>query len=103
VDPEPVNGYSEYCTTNKVLEYMALGKPVVLFDRLEGRRSAGAAGVYAVANDPASLADALVELLNDPERRARLGRAGRTRIETELSWQHQRDALLQAYKALLTP
>gem|GEM_PF-147003 len=101
VDPEPVNGYSEYCTTNKVLEYMALGKPVVLFDRLEGRRSAGPAGVYAAANDPSAMADAIVALLTDPVRRARLGAAGRERVEQHLSWQHQRQALLDAYEALL--
>jgi glycosyltransferase involved in cell wall biosynthesis len=101
IDPEPVNGYSEYCTTNKVLEYMALGRPVVMFDRLEGRRAAGPASVYATPNDPRALADALVELLDDPERRDRLGAAGRHRVESVLSWNHQRNALLDAYEALL--
>jgi glycosyltransferase involved in cell wall biosynthesis len=100
VDPEPVNGYSEYCTTNKVLEYMALGKPVVQYDRLEGRRSAGDAALYATANDPAALGDRIVEALDDPDGLARMGATGRRRMEDVLGWSRQRDHLYEAYRSI---
>jgi glycosyltransferase involved in cell wall biosynthesis len=101
VDPEPVNGYSEYCTTNKVLEYMALGKPVVQFDRIEGRRSADAAALYAQPNDGRELGRLIAQLLDDPEARERMGRIGRERMERHLGWAVQRTQLLAAYDAAL--
>lgn len=101
VDPEPVNGYSEFCTTNKALEYMALAKPVVLFDRLEGRRSVGDAGAYAEPNDEVALAKQLLAVLDDPGRRAEMGPAGLARMRDELSWERQREHLLEAYTGVL--
>jgi glycosyltransferase involved in cell wall biosynthesis len=82
---------------NKILEYMAFSKPIVQFDVTEGRFSAGAASLYARANDTGDMADRIVELLDDPARRAEMGRIGRARVETELGWDHQVDALVAAY------
>ena len=39
-------------TMNKIMEYMAFGKPIVQFDVVEGRRSAMDASLYAKPNDP---------------------------------------------------
>lgn len=100
VDPEPVNGYSEYCTTNKVLEYMALERPVVQFDRIEGRRAAGDAALNVEANNASALAEGIVAVLDDPERRATMSRMGRRRIEDELGWHRQEERLLAAYAQL---
>jgi len=99
VVPDPKSEYNDKCTMNKVLEYMALGIPLVQFDLDEGRRSAGDAAVYAgTDNDPRHLAAAIVELADDPERRARLGEIGRRRMEEELEWRHQAPHLLEAYR-----
>lgn len=99
VVPDPKSEYNDKCTMNKVLEYMALGIPLVQFDLDEGRRSAGDAAVYAgTDNDPRHLAAAIVELADDPERRARLGETGRRRMEEELEWRHQAPQLLEAYR-----
>ena len=100
VNPDPQNGFNELCTMNKIIEYMALGRPVVQFDLLEGRRSAGDASLYAEPNDPASLADAVEELLDDPALARELGRRGRERVEQELGWPQQRPRLLQAYRSV---
>ena len=82
---------------NKILEYMAFSKPIVQFDVTEGRHSARDASLYARANDSQDFADMIVELLDDPARAAQMAAYGRSRVETELSWDHQVDTLIAAY------
>ncbi len=101
VCPDPSNGFNDKCTMNKVLEYMALGKPVVQFDLPEGRVSAGEAALYARPNDPADLAEKIGTLLDDQALCRRLGAIGRQRIEGELSWQRQAPRLVAAYETLI--
>lgn len=101
VNPDRVNAMNDKSTMNKVMEYMALGKPMVQFDVTEGRFSAQEASLYAAPNDSQDLAAKIVELIDDPDRRAEMGRFGRQRVETELSWTHQIDPLLDAYKRVL--
>jgi glycosyltransferase involved in cell wall biosynthesis len=79
---------------------MALGKPIVQFDLTEGRFSAGEASLYARANDVRDFAVQLSSLLDDPQQRARMGAAGRERIESELAWHHQVPHLLRAYETV---
>jgi glycosyltransferase involved in cell wall biosynthesis len=85
---------------NKIMEYMCLGKPIVQFDLSEGRFSAGDASLYARHDDPADLADKILELIDDPERRAEMGFRGRERVERELAWSHEAPKLLAAYDAV---
>src|SRR5690606_33678369 len=49
VSPDPPSEYNQMCTMNKVMEYMALGKPIVQYEMREGRASAGEASVYAAS------------------------------------------------------
>ena len=99
ISPDPANDFNEYCTMNKTLEYMAVGVPVVAFDLEETRVSADDAAVYATPNDPAGLANLTMELLDDPERRARMGEIGRARVAGDLSWTNSARNLLAAYDA----
>jgi glycosyltransferase involved in cell wall biosynthesis len=101
VNPDVANDMNDKSTMNKIMEYMALGKPVVQFDLTEGRRSAAEASLYARKNDEQDLAAKLLELLDDEERRRRMGDFGRARVENELQWTHEMPKLLQAYDALL--
>jgi glycosyltransferase involved in cell wall biosynthesis len=87
-------------TMNKIMEYMALGKPIVQFDLTEGRYSAQDASLYAAKNDPIDFGNKIVELLGDPARRARMGAFGRRRVEDQLEWRHEVPKLLAAYRAL---
>jgi glycosyltransferase involved in cell wall biosynthesis len=73
----------------KAMEYMGCGLPVVSFDLPETRRITDGAGALAPAGDEEALARALVDLLDDPDRRAALGAAGRTRVRDWLSWERQ--------------
>jgi glycosyltransferase involved in cell wall biosynthesis len=99
ISPDPANDFNEYCTMNKTLEYMAVGVPVVAFELEETRVSAADAAVYATPNDPTGLAALVMELLDDPERRARMGELGRARVSGPLSWSHSARNLLAAYEA----
>jgi glycosyltransferase involved in cell wall biosynthesis len=100
VNPDVANDMNDKSTMNKVMEYMALGKPIVQFDLAEGRHSAQHASLYARRNDPEDLAHKIVELLDDPARRAQMGEFGRRRVENDLEWRHEVPKLLAAYEAL---
>ncbi|MHB1084260.1 MAG: glycosyltransferase family 4 protein [Thiobacillus sp.] len=100
VNPDVANEMNDKSTMNKIMEYMALGKPVVQFDLTEGRYSAQEASLYAAKNDPVDMARKIVELLDDPERRARMGELGRNRVVSELEWQYEAPKLLAAYADL---
>jgi glycosyltransferase involved in cell wall biosynthesis len=100
VNPDRANEMNDKSTMNKVLEYMALGKPIVQFDLTEGRVSAGEASVYALPNDIVDFALKLIHILDAPEKRAQMARVGLERIQNELAWHHQIPHLLQAYSSL---
>ncbi|WP_078912250.1 glycosyltransferase family 4 protein [Streptomyces sp. NRRL S-646] len=99
LSPDPRNPLNDVSTMNKVLEYMAMGRPIVSFDLKEARVSAGDAAVYAPANDEARFADLIAELMDDPDKRARMGKIGQERISGPLSWQNSQASLLAAYAA----
>jgi glycosyltransferase involved in cell wall biosynthesis len=101
VNPDRANDMNDRSTMNKIMEYMALAKPVVQFDLTEGRYSAGEASWYARPNDVADLAQKMVSLLDDEQQRIRMGAIGRERVERLLSWQHEAPRLLAAYEHLL--
>jgi glycosyltransferase involved in cell wall biosynthesis len=102
VNPDRVNPMNDKSTMNKILEYMALGKPIVQFDVTEGRVSAGEASLYARANDPVDFASKVIELLADPAACARMGAFGRHRIETEMAWAYEVPRLIAAYQRVKT-
>ncbi len=97
VNPDVANDMNDKSTMNKIMEYMALGKPVVQFDLAEGRFSAQEASLYAEKNNEIDLAWKITQLLDDPEARAMMGGFGRNRVETELEWKYEVPRLLRAY------
>jgi glycosyltransferase involved in cell wall biosynthesis len=103
VNPDVANDMNDKSTMNKIMEYMALGKPIVQFDLTEGRVSAQNASLYAQRNDPIDMAHKLVQLLDDPELRRRMGAAGLERVKNELAWEHEVPRLLAAYEELFNP
>jgi glycosyltransferase involved in cell wall biosynthesis len=101
VNPDRPNAMNDKSTMNKIMEYMALGKPIVQFDLTEGRFSAQDASLYARNTDTADFGDRILELLADPARRAAMGETGRARIRDVLAWPHEAPKLLAAYAAAL--
>ena len=100
LSPDPKNPLNDVSTMNKTMEYMSFSLPVVAFDLLETRVSADDAAVYATPNDVESYARAIVDLVDDPDRRAEMGRRGRERVEQQLAWSHQQQAYLAVFDEL---
>lgn len=98
VNSDKYNSMNDKSTMNKILEYMALGKPIVQFDLTEGRYSAQDASLYAKNNDAEDMARKIMKLLDNPELRKRMGMYGRNRVVNELSWEHTSRALLEGYE-----
>jgi glycosyltransferase involved in cell wall biosynthesis len=102
VNPDEWNRMNDISTMNKIVEYMALGKPIVQFDLREGRVSAAEASLYVTRNDARALAAGITQLLADPEARERMGEIGRERVATVLNWDAQVPNLLGAYAKALS-
>jgi len=98
VNPDRPSEMNDISTMIKIMEYMALGKPIVQFDSKEGRFSAQEASLYAGKDDGvADFAAKIMWLLDRPEERKKMGEFGRKRIEEELAWEHSVANLLAAY------
>ena len=100
VSPEPSNPLNDRSTMVKIMEYMASGKPVVAFDLPENRFTALGAALYAKPNDELDFARQLATLMDDPQRRERMGAAGRERAMNVLAWPYQAEQLLCAYRSM---
>jgi glycosyltransferase involved in cell wall biosynthesis len=100
VNPDLANTMNDISTMNKIMEYMALGKPIVQFDLFEGRFSAQDASLYAKRNDPVDFAEKIISLIDDEAARKAMGEFGRRRVENELEWRYEAPKLLAAYDAL---
>lgn len=103
LSPDPGSAFNDLSTMNKTIEYMAFGLPVVAFDLKETHVSAGTAATYVAGGDVGGFAKAIVELLDDPARRAEMGRTGRERVVRELAWEHQAPRYVSVYDQLLDP
>ncbi|MEO1062252.1 MAG: glycosyltransferase family 4 protein [Actinomycetota bacterium] len=101
VSPDPYSPLNDRSTMIKTLEYLALAKPIVAFDLTETRVSAADCALYATPDDVAELGDLALELIDDPERAAKIGAAGRSRLEDELGWDRSAPRLLAAYERAL--
>jgi glycosyltransferase involved in cell wall biosynthesis len=100
VAPEKPSPFNHYSTIIKVMEYMALGKPVVGFDLIEHRYSAHEAALYAQEGEELEFARKIALLMDDPARREAMGRLGKARVEETLAWQHQARELIAAYEKI---
>ncbi len=100
VDPDPANPFNNRSSMNKMVEYMALGKPIVAFDLPEHRYTAQAAAIYVPANNEMEFARAIAGLMDDPVQRRAMGALGRRRFEAQLSWECSAQHLLEAYSGL---
>ncbi|MEV0381975.1 glycosyltransferase family 4 protein [Nonomuraea sp. NPDC050643] len=101
LSPDPLNPLNDVSTMNKVMEYMAMAKPIVSFELREARVSAGEAAVYAPANDVDEFAKLISYLLDHPEERRRMGEIGQARVGGPLSWDESRKALMAAYSKVI--
>lgn len=90
-------------TQNKVLEAMAMARPVVASPEARQGVEATPGRDLLVARDADGFADAVVHLLDNPEKAAELGRRARARVAAAYAWADklaQLEALLGAEPAV---
>jgi len=93
----------ESCS-NAILEYMAMGKPVVA-TRVGGNPELvvdGRTGLLVPAQNPRALADAILRLLRDTRLASQMGRAGRDRVGLDFSVERMANRTQEVYEELLT-
>ena len=100
VNPDVPNEMNDKSTMNKIMEYMALGKPIVQYDLAEGRFSAQEASLYAKIDSETDFADKILLLLDSPDKRQYMGDFGQKRVKNELEWEYEAPKLLKAYRKL---
>ena len=101
VDPDPSSPLNDVSTWIKIMEYMALGKPIVTYDLKETRWSAQDAALYVKPNNELEFAEGIAKLMDRPDLRAKMGEFGLQRIHRELKWDVVGQNLVRAYEALL--
>jgi|HubBroStandDraft_6_1064221.scaffolds.fasta_scaffold256417_2 glycosyltransferase involved in cell wall biosynthesis len=98
--PDPPDRMNQLSTMTKIMEYMACQRPIVSFDLLETRRSAGDAAFYVEKEDTRMFASALLELLDDQPRREMMGKIALERSINLVGLGRSQRALLEAYSRL---
>lgn len=101
VNPDKPNEMNNLSTMNKIMEYMALKKPIVQFDLKEGRYSAQDASLYARCTSTKDFAEKIIHLLDRPDLRTKMSDFGYQRVIQELSWDHESKKLISIYKRIL--
>jgi glycosyltransferase involved in cell wall biosynthesis len=85
------------------LEAMACGVPVIaasvggLIDTVVD----GVTGIHVPPRDPEALAEAILQIVDNPARAAELGRMGRTRARTRYSWTRVAQTTAKVYRGIL--
>jgi len=103
INPDKPCQMNDISTMIKIMEYMALAKPIVQFDLKEGRFSAGGASLYSDNHNQVSdFAAKILWLLDHPEERKRMGEFGRRRVAEELAWEYSVENLLSAYERVFS-
>jgi len=98
VNPDKPTEMNNLSTMNKIMEYMALKKPIVQYDLKEGRASALEASLYAKNHDTTDFAKKIMWLLDHEEERNKMAEFGYDRVLNELSWDYERMNLIDFYR-----
>jgi glycosyltransferase involved in cell wall biosynthesis len=100
VNPDTPNEFNDKSTMIKIMEYMALGKPIVQFDLKEGRFSAQGASLYAKNGSIEDFGEKILTLIDNEDMRTKKGDFGYRRVKDRLEWMYSIPNLLEAYKTL---
>ncbi len=101
VNPDTPTEMNNLSTMNKIMEYMALKKPIVQYDLKEGRYSAQEASLYAKNTETSDFADKIIWLLDNPDERVKMSNFGYNRVVNELSWEFESQKLIDFYLKVL--
>lgn len=79
-------------------EAMACGVPVISTSGGALPEVVGDAGILVPPADKPALKEAILALLNDPEKRRSLGEAGLARVKNSLTWRHAAQKTVEVYR-----
>jgi glycosyltransferase involved in cell wall biosynthesis len=88
-------------SAGKVLNYMAMGLPVVAFDIPVMHEYLGDYGLFASLGDVTGFADEIEELLADPQRGRTIGLELRDRARQYFSWEQAGREIERVYQSVL--
>jgi glycosyltransferase involved in cell wall biosynthesis len=100
VASDPDNSYTARSTMNKIIEFMAVGLPIVATRSIENKWSAQDALISPPDDSPEAFGDTILALLHDEARRKQMSEFGRKRFLECLSWERSEQVLLCAYDRL---
>jgi len=100
VNPDMPCEFNDKSTMIKIMEYMALGKPIVQFDLKEGRFSAQEASLYAKKGNIKDFSEKILTIIDNENLRKKMGDIGLRRVRDKLEWKYSKPNLLKAYKAV---
>jgi glycosyltransferase involved in cell wall biosynthesis len=100
VNPDIPCDFNDKSTMIKIMEYMALGKPIVQFDHKEGRFSAQEASLYAQNGSAEDFGEKILKLFDNEDLRIKMGDFGYRRVKDRLEWKYSIPNLLRAYDTL---
>jgi glycosyltransferase involved in cell wall biosynthesis len=99
--PDPFNEANDLMSMNKVFEYCALGIPTACYPLKETQRLLGDAGVYAPSHEPAGLAEACLELMQDESLRVRSAAAAAKLSAENFLWENEARKYVATYERVL--
>ena len=102
VNPDTPTEMNNLSTMNKIMEYMALKKPIVQFDLKEGKFSAQEASLYVKGADLKGFAESISYLLDNKDIRDEMSEFGYNRVINELSWDYEKSKLKSIYSKVFS-
>jgi len=102
LSPFPRGFLLDSATPTKAIEYMALGVPVLCNDNPDQAQAIQDSGAgLCVSLTPENFADALLELLDDAERRKQMAKMGQQYVAQSRSYEKLAGAVFAVYQNLL--
>jgi glycosyltransferase involved in cell wall biosynthesis len=101
VEPSKETEKFDKSTSTKIMEYMAVGKPIIQYNTVEGKFTAGNASLFIKNNDEKAFGDAIISLLNDEKKRKKMGKYGKRRVAKLLQWDVQKNKLFKVFQNLI--
>ena len=84
----------------KAFEYMAMEKPIIMSDFPYWKKLFDGCAVFSNPYNSRSISDAITLLLDDTELRNKLGKTGRLKILSEMSWEKEKKTLFLLYNRI---
>ena len=86
--------------SGKLLNYMAMELPIVVYDTVVNREYLDDLGVYSPPGDVGGLIEGLATLVNSPQLRMDLGQQLRQRVLAKYSWHAAAERILKIYESI---